>query len=99
MLFRGQYKNGIMKDGHFAFQNGYEYLGQLDGAKLMGKGTLKCPDGKKITAVWSKDQILDKAEVEYPTGDIYYGELRNFKKHGQGYLFFKNGNKYIGEFS
>jgi hypothetical protein len=64
----------------------------------MGKGTLKCPDGKRITGVWNKDQITGKAEIEYPNGDIYYGETLNFFKHGEGYMFFKTGSKYIGHF-
>jgi len=38
--------------GKFDFKNGYEYWGELNGKKFNGKGTLKCPDGKKIIAIW-----------------------------------------------
>lgn len=41
-----------MKEGRFDFKNGYEYCGELDGKEFNGKGTLKCPDGKRITGLW-----------------------------------------------
>ena len=42
--------------------------------------------------------MVGRAEIEYDTGDVYYGEVKKFQKHGEGYLFFKSGNKYIGHF-
>lgn len=39
-----------------------------------------------------------KVKIEYPSGDIYFGEIKKLQKHGKGYLFFKNGSKYVGEF-
>ena len=30
--------------------------------------------------------------------DVYEGDVLNFKKHGEGVLKLKNGNKYVGEF-
>mgnify|MGYP000863757590 FL=1 len=29
---------------------------------------------------------------------MYYGEIRNFKKNGKGYLYLNDGSKYEGEF-
>ncbi len=29
----------------------------------MGKGTLKCPDGKRITGIWNTYEIIGKAEI------------------------------------
>lgn len=43
-----------MRTGKFDFKNGYEYWGELQGKKFIGKGTLKCPDGTRITGVWNK---------------------------------------------
>ena len=29
---------------------------------------------------------------------MYYGPISRFQKHGQGYYFFEDGSKYVGEF-
>lgn len=39
-----------------------------------------------------------KGKIEYPSKDIYYGEMENLKKHGEGYIFFHNGFKFFGSF-
>jgi hypothetical protein len=39
----------------------------------MGKGTLKCPDGKLITGVWNGWNVVGRTQLEYPSGDVYYG--------------------------
>jgi hypothetical protein len=36
--------------------------------------------------------------VEYKKGDVYYGPLKDFKKHGYGYLYFSNDTKFFGYF-
>jgi hypothetical protein len=41
-----------------------------------------------ICGDWQEELLDGKAEIRYPTGEVYYGEVRNFKKHGKGYLFF-----------
>lgn len=97
-IFRGLYENGRMKEGRFDFKNGYEYWGELQGKEFNGKGTLKCPDGKRITGIWRDEQLVGKAEIQYPQGDVYYGQVDNFMKHGNGCLVFKSGSKYIGNF-
>ncbi len=42
---------------------------------------------------------MGKATIKYPMGQIYYGDIKEFKRHGQGYLFFNDGSKYEGDFS
>lgn len=42
---------------------------------------------------------MGNGKIQYPKGEVYYGEIVNFKKHGKGYLFFSDGSKYVGEFS
>ena len=43
-------------------------------------------------------RIEGKVRIEYPSGDTYYGEVKELKKHGKGYLFFQNGKRYVGSF-
>lgn len=37
--------------------------------------------------------------IKYPKGQIYYGEIKDFRRHGYGYLFFPDGSKYEGIFT
>jgi len=36
--------------------------------------------------------------VEYKNKNVYYGPLKEFKKHGYGYLYFPNDTKFFGQF-
>ena len=38
-----------------------------------------------------------KETINYPNGDIYKGEIKDGKKHGQGTLTKDDGSKYVGE--
>ena len=40
----------------------------------------------------------DRGIINYDNGDIYTGQIKNFKKHGFGELSFANGDRYIGDF-
>lgn len=35
---------------------------------------------------------------KFPTGDVYVGQWKNGKMHGQGIYCFGNGERYEGEF-
>ncbi len=41
---------------------------------------------------------MGNGEIKYSRGEIYYSEIENLKKNGLGYLFFKDGRKFIGHF-
>ena len=41
---------------------------------------------------------MGSGKIEYPKGEVYYGEIEAFKKHGKGNLFFNDGSKYVGDF-
>lgn len=43
--------------------------------------------------------MIGNGKMEYPHGEVYYGEIVDFKKHGKGYLFLADGSKYVGEFA
>lgn len=40
----------------------------------------------------------DRGIINYDNGDIYTGQIKNFKKHGFGELSFANGNGILGIF-
>ena len=46
-----------------------------------------------------KETILEEpVKIISPNGDVYSGEFKNGKKHGQGTFISPNGNKYVGEY-
>jgi hypothetical protein len=47
-----------------------------------------------IEADFVEGEIVGKATIKYPKGQIYYGDLKNFRRHGIGHLFFADGSKY-----
>ena len=55
--------------------------------------------GNQNNSTTEQSQIITKT-IEYPNGDIYSGEFKNDKKHGEGvYTFSNNHNiEYRGEF-
>lgn len=36
--------------------------------------------------------------IQYSNGNVYYGPVKEFKKHGYGYLYFPNDTKFFGQF-
>ena len=42
--------------------------------------------------------ISNFKRIEYPNGEVYFGELKNKKREGYGTLTYTNGDKYIGYF-
>jgi len=43
--------------------------------------------------------LIGNATINYPNNDVYYGPVdEKLYKHGEGYLFFNNGYKYVGSF-
>jgi len=49
-----------------------------------------------ISGNWKDYNIIGKGKIAYPNGEVYYGQISNFKKNGKGYLFFSDGTKYSG---
>jgi hypothetical protein len=38
-------------------------------------------------------------EIHYTNGDRYTGDIKNYKKHGEGEMKVVNGNRYVGSFN
>ena len=95
--FEGEWLNDLWKFGKMVLEDGGIYEGgfnKLD--QYNGKGTIKF-EKFKFTGVFENHQPpkYGKLEVEN-SGDIYFGELQNFKKTGNGRMIFENGDIYEG---
>lgn len=74
--------------------------GFRDGIKN-GQGTYTGFDGVKITGTWDEGafvEIQECAEIEYPDGNRYKGELHAGCKYGSGEFWYANGDHYKGKF-
>ena len=76
-----------------------EYEGCFFAQKFSGYGKLTYYGGRVIEGEWDNTGLIGNGTITYPNEDVYYGPV-DYKlyKSGQGYLFFKNGYKYIGSF-
>lgn len=80
---------------------GEVYEGQVDGKnKRSGKGTLKWPNGNVYFGQWVDSSMCGSGTFIYAVeNDVYKGEFKDDKKHGQGKYEFSNGNFYEGSFA
>lgn len=47
---------------------------------------------------WKDGKLVGTARIIYPSENIYIGEVKDYIRHGQGLLIFKNGERYVGMF-
>ena len=64
-----------------------------------GYGWSKLSNGEILKGIFKNDfPVGDDVEYIWPCGDRYEGEMREGVINGFGTWYFRNGNKYIGEF-
>lgn len=56
-------------------------------------------ENRVVEGIWREGGIVGNARITYQNGDVYYGGLKEFKKHGTGTLYFENGYQYAGDFN
>ena len=96
--FEGLYQYGKKVEGRLMFNDKTVYVGKFKDEMFHGIGRITDPTGRRVTCEWTKGVPGRKGKIEYPSGDSYCGELFGLKKHGEGYLFFANGHKFMGNF-
>ncbi len=79
------------------FKDQITYQGGFYNEQFHGKGVLTLVE-KTISAEWVNGNIESSCVVQYKNGNLYYGPLKQFKKHGYGYLYFPNDTKFFGQF-
>ena len=79
------------------------YKGQFKNGKWHGKfkstNFLKRNKERHFTTIFNNNKILSEMEeIKYPNGDVYFGELKDGKYHGQGTFKSHYGSYlYVGE--
>lgn len=60
--------------------------------------SLKCPSS--VASKKSNDSLLkiEPSHLDYKSGAVYDGKVKDFLKCGQGVFVWPNGDKYMGEF-
>ena len=105
----GYYKNNNLWDG-LEYQNNILIIEYING-KLIYKsfcnksdnGWSNCPSGNRYKPIENgyfdqNNNRQGKFLYEYKSGNVYIGEYKDSKKHGQGTFTWENGTRYIGEF-
>lgn len=79
-------------------QHGGQYLGDLDGGKRQGTGTLYYHSGDRYQGEFHQGMKHGLGTYYYSSGDRYRGNFLNDRMHGKGKYFCFNGELYEGEF-
>jgi hypothetical protein len=59
-----------------------------------GNAILALPDGRKIKGTWFQGIPSGNVIIQYPNQSLYYGFVNlELQKDGNGYIYFKNGEK------
>lgn len=93
------YKFGC-KEGHgeFRCQNGDKYVGNFSDDLWSGEGVFMSAENITYKGCWNEGTLTSPAEMIYPNGNCYQGEMKDMKKDGHGCLE-DHGTKFIGDWS
>ena len=102
-IYKGEFSFGLPnKNGKLEFINEnveYIYVGEFANGVKQGKGNLSSKDNKYN---YEGDWLNDKFEgfgTLFNQEEKYNGKFKEGKYHGEGNLYKKNGEQYIGEFN
>ena len=102
-IYKGELSFGLPnKNGKLEFINEnveYIYVGEFSNGVKQGKGNLSSKDNKYN---YEGDWLNDKFEgfgTLFNQEEKYNGKFKEGKYHGEGNLYKKNGEQYIGEFN
>ena len=102
-IYKGELSFGLPnKNGKLEFINEnveYIYIGEFANGVKQGKGNLSSKDNKYN---YEGDWLNDKFEgfgTLFNQEEKYNGKFKEGKYHGEGNLYKKNGEQYIGEFN
>ncbi len=89
-------------NGTIIWKNGDKYVGEWQNGERTGKGTYYFQSGQKYVGDFLKSKFHGHGFETYPETDpsniaSYVGELMDGRKHGNGTIIWKNGDKYVGE--
>jgi serine/threonine protein kinase len=74
-----------------------EYIGELDGEKRDGVGTIIWTGGSKYVGEFNDDKKTGLGIYIWPDGERYIGEFKDNKKDGLGTFINSDGRRYVGE--
>jgi hypothetical protein len=103
--YKGSWKDSLSNgQGIYTYQNGNKYKGDWKDGDWEGKGTFIWSDASMYKGTWKNGKIIGIGTITFSKEclikncQLYLGEYKKELRHGNGRLFFADGNKYIGEF-
>ena len=101
--FLGYFVNNKKEGKGKLYYNNNCYEGDFKDDKKNGKGILKIYNSKSnkpliiYDGIFVNDILIGYCKITYKNGDIYEGNIKNYKKEGFGiYICYKTKNKYEG---
>jgi hypothetical protein len=94
--YTGAWKNDKMS-GEGTYKSGNTtYEGYFDDNAFKSGDCKIRADGKKQVLRYKRGKIIN-ADITFPSGDKYNGEIKNGKRDGQGAYSWKSGDTYTGD--
>lgn len=93
--FTGQFTNGEMVSGTYAYVNGDQYTGAFENGKREGKGTYSYASGNLFEGQFSEGEKI-QGTFQYINGNTYTGTFKNGKRSGRGTMRTPSSEVYDG---
>ncbi len=92
-------ERGTLTDGKIIYDDGAEYVGELDEFIRSGQGKMKYANGDEFEGFFINDEINGIGKFTYySTMDVYEGSIIGSKKTGEGTYTFRDGTVYKGNY-
>jgi len=87
-----------MHEGMLALSDGSQYVGQVRGGEMAGRGTRTLACGSQCTGQWKGGKLHGSGTERWADGSVFEGKFRHGEKCGHGVFIWSNGCMYEGEF-
>lgn len=89
----------LLNDFIYSYKNGnvpvrIKFTGTVKDGKKWGQGQYYLADETIIEGNFENDELVGKGKIMYNTGDVYIGDIKDYKASGEGTLTYKTHGEY-----